>query len=95
MSTLHDDDWTLTDARIDELIAKSVENPCPRTAVCRDDGERFRFAMHVVADKLLAEVKHHRAATKRLEELALSLEHSHHPDMRAVGDDLRGRLVKP
>lgn len=41
---------------------------------------------------LLDEVSRHRATIKRMEELALSLEHNHHPDMRKVGADLRARL---
>lgn len=39
------------------------------------------------------DLKHRCAAIERLEELALSLEHNHHPDMRKVGAEIRNRLT--
>lgn len=43
----------------------------------------------------LIELQRHRATIKRLEEMALSLEHSWTPDIRKVGTELRNRLKGP
>jgi hypothetical protein len=41
---------------------------------------------------MASEIVRRRAESRRLEELALSLEHNHHPDMRKAGAELRNRL---
>jgi hypothetical protein len=38
------------------------------------------------------EIKRYRAMGQRLNELALSLEHGHHPDQRKLGAELRKRI---
>jgi hypothetical protein len=43
----------------------------------------------------LEELLRLRAMERRLEELALSLEHNWNPDMRKVGAELRNRMGKP
>lgn len=57
-----DEDWTLTDARLAEVMAMVEANPCPRTAMCVNEVERTQFALHIIADKALRELQQLRAA---------------------------------
>ena len=70
----------LTEAQIDEAVRFVQES--------HDTGIEFDTAFH----ELVAEVRRHRAAMKRIEEAALSMEHSLDPGIRALGDGLRKRV---
>lgn len=54
-------DWPLTDERLAELIAQVETTPCPQSAYCKDAIASVRFALHIVADKALTELRDLRA----------------------------------
>lgn len=57
-----EENWTLTTERIAQVLADVRKTPCPRSACCMDDVDRVRFALHIIAEKALAELLVHRAA---------------------------------
>jgi len=57
-----DENWPLTTERIAQVLADVRKTPCPRSACCMDDVDRVRFALHIIAEKALAELIEHRAA---------------------------------
>ena len=63
MSDSNDDEaWALTTERIAQVLADVRKTPCPRSAHCPDDVSRVQFALHIIAEKALAELLDHRAA---------------------------------
>jgi hypothetical protein len=63
MGDLSDDDnWSLTTERISKVLDDVRKTPCPRSACCMDDVDRVRFALHIIAEKALAELLDRRAA---------------------------------
>lgn len=56
-----EENWALTTDKIEQVLADVRKTPCPRSACCMDDVDRVRFALHIIAEKTLAELLKHRA----------------------------------
>ena len=59
-------------------------------AECADPGDGS--CEHLITARMAAEIRRDRAMKERLREMALSLEHAYHPDLRKIGAELRARI---
>lgn len=64
----------------------------PKLLALLADGKEPRTGALAYLHALAEECKRHRATMTRISEFALSLEHGHSPDQRAIGAELRNRI---
>lgn len=83
-------------ARADEASSAAIAPSY--TAWTSDDVHEFvvdwspRTRGWMLVRSAITEIRRHRTIAVRLREMALSLEHAYHPDMRKIGAELRARI---